>query len=358
MAKLKSSRKQHWLHRVLVFLVALCFLTLMVQMSTMSELGSTRLRRAMSLRIPWRHPNKLEELQQEPVADEVSSEDLLHLSLLHERCVVDVDAALPWQFGSPGHQFDNATASNSHVMMHENDTDLLQKLKQCPDVDVYLPNHLHGNGYCEDAVAYAKYLNSRLLPMWVLQKKMHDPELGEVDYFDLCPKTPMIFFNHYWDDVPTMSRWPSNKPIYLMPNIEMVELTPEFYWKVDAVLCKTQVCFDRVTQWYEQEGNPRNAEVFYTKHTSSDQAQFARKRLGEDTIAPKNFSRVKFLHTPGTSIWKGTRHVLDCWTSTADLPPLDVYIGEDAYNYMMPPTFQRRLNFSRSPVNIHMGMSK
>ncbi|KAF4129885.1 putative glycosyl transferases group 1 domain-containing protein [Phytophthora infestans] len=143
---------------------------------------------------------------------------------------------------------------------------------------------------------------------------MYDTELGrEVDYFDLCPKTRMIFFNHYWDDVP-------------------------------------------VTKWYEQEGNPRSAEVFYTKHTSSDQAQFARKRLGEDAIAPKDFSNVKFLHTPGTSIWKGTRAVLECWTSTAGLPPLDVYINESAYNYMMPPPFEARLNRSRSPVNVHLGM--
>ncbi|KAF1782625.1 hypothetical protein GQ600_9353 [Phytophthora cactorum] len=281
--------------------------------------------------------------------NEVSSEDLLHLSLLHERCVTDTDAVLPWQFGSPDHQSPTAAASNPEVVVHQNDSILLQTLKQCPDVDIYLPNHLHGNGYCEDAVA--------LLPLWALQVKMFDPELGrDVDYFDLCPKTPMIFFNHYWDDVPSMPRWPENKPIYLMPNIEMIELTPEFYWRVNAVLCKTQICFDRVTKWYEQEGNPRNAEVLYTKHTSSDQAQFARKRLGESAIAAKDFSNVTFLHTPGTSIWKGTRAVLDCWTSMAGLPPLDVYINESAYTYMMPPPFQTKLNHSRSPVNVHLGM--
>ncbi|ETK76836.1 hypothetical protein F441_17185 [Phytophthora nicotianae CJ01A1] len=386
MGKSKSPARQNWLHRFLVFLVLLGFLTLVVQISALlgrsgeQLTASARLRRAISQRIPWRHRsnnhselqsvNELQpvsnELQQfgaepTPVADtgddEVSDENLLHLSLLHERCVADTDAILPWQFGSPNHQLPNTTASNPEVVIHQNDSNLLQKLKQCPDVDIYLPNHLHGNGYCEDAVAYTKYLNSRLLPMWALQVKMYDPELQrEVDYFDLCPKTPMIFFNHYWDDVPSMPRWPENKPIYLMPNIEMIELTPEFYWRVNVVLCKTQICFDRVTKWYEQEGNPRNTEVFYTKHTSSDQAQFARKRLGEDAIAPKDFSNVKFLHTPGTSIWKGTRAVLECWTSMAGLPPLDVYIDESAYNYMMPPPFQTKLNHSRSPVNVHLGM--
>ncbi|EGZ06077.1 homebox domain-containing protein [Phytophthora sojae] len=376
-ASKSKTRPQHWLHRVLVGLVALGFLTLVVQTSSLlgssgdQLTGSARLRRAISFRIPWRHRDNrsgdlaaavaehelaAETLKEEEV-DEVSVEDSLHLSLLHERCVTDTDAVLPWQFGSPGHQLPNATASKPEVLMHRNDSDLLLKLRQCPDVDVFLPNHLHGNGYCEDAVAYAKYLNSRLLQKWALQVKMYDAELGrEVDYFDLCPKTPMIFFNHYWDDVPSMPRWPKDKPIYLMPNIEMFELTPEFYWKVDAVLCKTQICLDRVTKWYDQEGNPRNAEIFFTKHTSSDQALFARKRLGEDAIAPKDFENVKFLHTPGTSIWKGTRAVLDCWTSTANLPPLDVYIDESAYNYMMPEPYQKKLKFSRSPVNVHLGM--
>ncbi|KAG6961660.1 hypothetical protein JG687_00007587 [Phytophthora cactorum] len=385
MVKSKPPARQQWLHRLLVFLIMMGLLTLMVQISSLlgrsgdQLTGSARLRRAISQRIPWRHrsnrselqavnelqpvTNELKEYEGEPtpVADtgdnEVSSEDLLHLSLLHERCVTDTDAVLPWQFGSPDHQSPTAAASNPEVVVHQNDSILLQTLKQCPDVDIYLPNHLHGNGYCEDAVAYAKYLNSRLLPLWALQVKMFDPELGrDVDYFDLCPKTPMIFFNHYWDDVPSMPRWPENKPIYLMPNIEMIELTPEFYWRVNAVLCKTQICFDRVTKWYEQEGNPRNAEVLYTKHTSSDQAQFARKRLGESAIAAKDFSNVTFLHTPGTSIWKGTRAVLDCWTSMAGLPPLDVYINESAYTYMMPPPFQTKLNHSRSPVNVHLGM--
>ncbi|KAE8913405.1 hypothetical protein PF005_g24329 [Phytophthora fragariae] len=362
-----KTRSQHWLHRVLVCLVALGFLTLVAQTSSLLGssgdrlTGSARLRRAMSFRLPWR-PRSGEStavhssIQLTP-HDEVSVEDSLHLSLLHERCVADTDAVLPWQFGSPGHQLPNASASNPESVLHRNDSDLLHKLRQCPDVDVFLPSHLHGNGYCEDAVAYAKYLDSRLLPIWALQVKMYDADLGrEVDYFDLCPETPTIFFNHYWDDVPSMPRWPEHKPVYLMPNIEMVELTPEFYWKVDAVLCKTQVCLDRVTKWYEQEGNPRNAEVFFTKHTSSDQALFARKRLGEDAVAPKDFANVKFLHTPGTSIWKGTRAVLDCWTSTADLPPLDVYIDESAYNFMMPAPYQKKLQFSRSPVNVHLGM--
>ncbi|GMF20857.1 unnamed protein product [Phytophthora lilii] len=172
----KSPRQQPWLHRLLVALVALGFLTLVLQVSSLlgssgdQLTGSSRLRRAIGLGISWRRRSDQvpvvepeDELQLEaPVKgdagdpDEVSDDNLLHLSLLHERCVSDTDAVLPWQFGSPGHQLPNASASNPEVVMHRNDTDLLQKLRQCPDVDIFLPNHLHGNGYCEDAVAYAK----------------------------------------------------------------------------------------------------------------------------------------------------------------------------------------------------------
>ncbi|POM72650.1 Hypothetical protein PHPALM_10599 [Phytophthora palmivora] len=291
--------------------------------------------------------------------DEVPIVDRLHLSLLHEACVKNRDAVIPWQYASPleNHQRLNATADNTDELINRNDTNLLDKLRRCPDIDIFLPLGLRGNGYCEDAVAYAKYLDSRLLPMWVLETKFYDPDLGrDVDYFDLCPKTPMIFFNHYWDGVPESPRWPKTKPVYLMPNIEMIELTPSHYWGVDAVLCKTNVCYDRVTRWYVENGSPRNAKVFYTKHTSSDQAEFARQRLGNDSIAPKDFSNVKFIHTAGTSVWKGTRELVDCWVMSSGLPHLDVYIDDSSYNFLFPHTYQRRLDRARSSVHIKRGM--
>lgn len=193
--------------------------------------------------------------------------------------------------------------------------------------------------------------------MWALEVKLFDPDLGhEVDYYDLCPKTPMLFFNHYWDGVPSSSRWPKDKPIYLMPNIEMIELAPMHNWSVDVVLRKTKHCYDRVTGWYKQEGNRHNTTVFYTKHTSSDQAQFARKRLGEDSIAPKNFSDIRFIHTAGTSAWKGTRELLHCWMFASDLPPLDVYIDDKPFYRLFKPTFRDSLKFSRSPVNVNVGL--
>ncbi|KAE9041853.1 hypothetical protein PR003_g2382 [Phytophthora rubi] len=361
--------RQFRLQRFFVALLVLWGFAIVLQTSSLLEVSrnrlttSLRLQRAIDFGLTWRRHNRSAvDSPPEPLVDagdssEVSDEDSLHLSLLHEHCVANSNATLTWQFGSPGHQLADGTASNPEVVMHRDDTDLLQKLRQCPDVDIFLSSDLHGNGYCEDAVAYAKYLNSRLLPEWALSIKLFDPELGrDVDYFDLCPKTPMIFFNHYWKGVPSMPRWPKDKPIYLMPNIEMFELTPVHYWKVDAVLCKTKECYDRVTKWYEQEGNPRNAKVFFTKHTSSDQALFARKRLGEDAIAPKNFSDIKFVHTAGTSTGKGTRELLQCWVLVPGLPHLDVYMDNKPFDRLFKPNFKRLIKFSRSPLTMHLGL--
>ncbi|RLN26252.1 hypothetical protein BBJ28_00012546 [Nothophytophthora sp. Chile5] len=401
-AKQASRLGQLGLRGFLLALVALGSLTLVLQASSLlvdDDIdGRTRLRRVITLGLAWRHPSVDKSSVSEFLADasaensqEVPVDDRLHLSLLHEACVTDINAVVPWQFGSPigGHQLSNGSADNPEELIHPGDPNLLQKLRQCPDVDIFLPLGLRGNGYCEDAVAYAKctlsifllgghsetdsltrlsmfisfvvcifaVLESRLLPVWVLEVKLFDPELNrEVDYYDLCPKTPMIFFNHYWDDVPNSPRWPKDKPLYLMPNIEMIELTAEYYWRADVVLCKTHVCYDRVTRWYAQEGNPRNSQVFYTKHTSSDQAEFARRRLGDDAISPKDFSNIKFIHTAGTSIWKGTKELLDCWTSGSGLPPLDVYIDDSAFNFLFPASYQRRIDHSHSPLHIHRGM--
>ena len=192
---------------------------------------------------------------------------------------------------------------------------------------------------------------------WTLEVKLFDPALGRtVDYFDLCPKTPVIFFNHYWDGVPSMPRWPKDKPIYVMPNIEMYEMTAEHYWNASAVLCKTKVCYDRVTKWYEQEGSPRDTKVFYTKHTSSDQTDFARKRLGEGAIVPKDFFNVKFLHTAGTSNLKGTRQLVQCWVSEPSLPPLDVYIDNGAFDASVNGDLKKSMQHSRSPLHVNVGM--
>jgi hypothetical protein len=70
-----------------------------------------------------------------------------------------------------------------------------------------------------------------------------------ITYFDLCPKTPLMFMNHYWRGVPNLPSFPPEKKLILMPNVEMYELRAEHYWRVDYVLCKTKDCFKRVQAW-------------------------------------------------------------------------------------------------------------
>ncbi|KAL3661236.1 hypothetical protein V7S43_013845 [Phytophthora oleae] len=285
---------------------------------------------------------QLQNSSQTNASDEVTPADLYHLSLLHGACIAHKESIVSWEFGAPGPLQDDEE-HNLATLINEDDPNLLQKLKQCPDIDLFMPSGVRNNGYCEDTMAYTKYLNTRLLPLWALTKKMYDPELGrDVDYFDLCPKTPMLFFQHYWEDIPSSPRWPKGKKMYLMPNIEMWELDETHFWRVDVVLCKTRICEERVYKWYEQQGNPHNAKVIYTKHTSSDQASYA-GRILENEVKPKNFSDVKFIHTVGGSYWKGTRQVIECWLSRPNFPPLDLYIHKWAYDGMFKGAYEKRI---------------
>lgn len=85
----------------------------------------------------------------------VPPSDLLHLSLLHAACVEHHNSVIPWTFGAPGEDQDNESINNKQLV-NEDDTDLLDMLRECPDVDIYVPEALRRHGYCEDASAYAK----------------------------------------------------------------------------------------------------------------------------------------------------------------------------------------------------------
>lgn len=207
-----------------------------------------------------------------------------------------------------------------------------------------------------------------MLPLWVLTDKFEDPDANRtVAYHELCPDTPLLFFNHYWDGIPEDPSWPKNKPIYLMPNIEMRELTAQHYWRADVVLCKTLGCRDRVSRWYDQEGNPRGSKVFFTKHTSSDVAHFARKALAFEAadstsdvlrgtvVAPKDFGEnIRFTHTAGSSVHKGTPQVLQCWLARPDFPPLDIYMHEGLYEAFYRDAFGDRIARARN-IELHHG---
>ncbi|KAI9919899.1 hypothetical protein PsorP6_015960 [Peronosclerospora sorghi] len=284
-------------------------------------------------------------------AHDVDRAQLLHLNRLHEACLNSTASVIPWTYGLDAH------AMRHKDLIHPDDPHLLEKMRQCPDVDVFMPEGLRrSRGYCEDATAYTKYLEARMLPEWAVAMNYTDATTGAMlSYHDLCPRTPMLFFNHYWNSVPDAPTWPATKPLYLMPNIEMYELTPEHYWRADVVLCKTAICARRVKLWYEQQGNPRHTKVVYTRHTTSDVATLARHEFGDDALTPKNWSDVHFIHAAGTSVQKGTKQVLDCWVRRRDFPPLEIYVNESIYTSQLKPQYERRLNHSR--VHFHVGIT-
>ncbi|CEG50434.1 homeobox and-type helix-turn-helix domain-containing protein [Plasmopara halstedii] len=254
-----------------------------------------------------------------------------HLSWLHSVCMAKKQAIISWQHGVQ-HFSDHENKFQAQILERD-DPRILEQLRKCPDVDIYLPDGIRDVEYCENGVALTKFLHSRMLPLWALEDNFFDPKVNKsVMYYDLCPLTPLIFFNHYWDDRPTRSEWPEAKPIYVLPNLEMREMTANHYWRVDVVLCRTLTCDQRTKAWYAQEGNPRNAKVFYTKFTSSDAASHAFEMIGKETIRDKNFANVRFTHMAGLSPYKGTKQVLDCWLSDPNLPPLDLYIDRNYYD--------------------------
>ncbi|POM68256.1 Homeobox and AraC-type helix-turn-helix domain containing hypothetical protein [Phytophthora palmivora] len=284
----------------------------------------------------------------------IEESDILHEAALHRGCVTHKDSVLSWTFGRTEQD------ETQHLMqlVNESDPQLLEKLRQCPDVDVFLPEGLRSFGYCEDAAAYVKFLESRMLPRWVLEHKFHDEARNRtVTYHDLCPNTPMIFFNHYWEGLPDAPDWPAAKPLYLMPNMEMYELESEHYWRADVILCKTALCARYLRKWFNQEGNPRGTRVLYTRHTTSNLALTYKSQLtaSEAEARPeKNFSDVRFLHTAGTSIQKGTRPVFDCWLTRPDLPRLDVYMAQDLYDGAFKAKYGKRIEKSTN-LFLHTG---
>ncbi|KAG7377864.1 hypothetical protein PHYPSEUDO_010890 [Phytophthora pseudosyringae] len=259
------------------------------------------------------------------VAPQIDSEEIVHGAALHRGCVAHKDSVIPWTFGRPGQ---NESQERSELV-NRDDPQLLEKLQRCPDVDVLIPEGIRSFGYCEDAAAYTKFLESRMLPRWVMEVKFQDDAINRsVSYHDLCPNTPMLFFNHYWEGLVDAPDWPATKPLYLMPNIEMYELDEGHYWRADVILCKTAVCAR-----YLRNGSASASEV--------------------DALPEKDFSDVKFLHAAGTSIQKGTRQVLDCWLSRPEFPPLDIYTGEGLYHEAFKKYHDRVGNSSN--VRVHAG---
>uniref|UniRef100_H3GVZ6 Uncharacterized protein n=1 Tax=Phytophthora ramorum TaxID=164328 RepID=H3GVZ6_PHYRM len=70
-------------------------------------------------------------------SEQVTPDDLFHLSFLHGACIAHKNAIVPWQFGALGPNQDDEE-HNLATLIHENDPDLLLKRRKCPDVDLFL----------------------------------------------------------------------------------------------------------------------------------------------------------------------------------------------------------------------------
>ncbi|KAF0726111.1 hypothetical protein LEN26_020333 [Aphanomyces euteiches] len=248
--------------------------------------------------------------------------DLLHLNYLNDVCIQEKESVISWSYNS-------SRVDRSLVLTQDMPESLLiQYLSECPDVDIFLPSSIRDHGYCEDGMAYVKYLRARALPAWVFDMRFR--KQGKlVTYFDLCPKSALLFMNHYWNDLPQRADFPKEKKIILMPNVEMYELQADHYRRVDYIFAKTQDAFHRINSWYAQQGNPRGTKIIYTQHTSSDPTLLARLLARHNAsfgpIKPKNFASFSFLHVNGRSVHKNTKAIMDCWKSRPDFPKLSIY---------------------------------
>lgn len=158
----------------------------------------------------------------------IDEEDILHEAALHRGCVNHRQCD-PVDVWSSGERRGSRTGRTRRPTAIGEDP-------ASPDVDVMMPAGLRSFGYCEDAAAYTKctlngcnlwgfnvwtnegvvvvvgyapVLQSRMLPRWVFEVKFEDEARNRsVSYHDLCPNTPLIFFNHYWEGLVDAPDWP------------------------------------------------------------------------------------------------------------------------------------------------------
>ncbi|OQS07869.1 hypothetical protein THRCLA_00142 [Thraustotheca clavata] len=247
--------------------------------------------------------------------------DIIHLNNLNEVCFHEKKAVIPWTYNS-------SDVDRTLVWNREDLASLIDYLAECPEVDVFLPEGLRNHGYCEDGMAYVKYLNTRALPGWVFDIRFNYQGQRNITYFELCPKSAILVMNHYSDGIPQRNDFPKNKPMILMPNVEMYELKETQYLQFDYILCKTKDAYNRLTKWFNDNENPRNATLLYVQHTSSDPSTLARtysQSHSDFTIKPKDFENITFFHANGHSAQKSTKNIFQCWQKRPDFPTLDVY---------------------------------
>jgi hypothetical protein len=139
---LRSSPTRSVHRQVARFAVALCLLLLLEGWWRSGPSHFEELENAHELEF---YPPEL--LQDVP---DIADGERLHLATLHEGCMKHRESVITWEFGR------NGDKDGSGGRFQRDDRKLRQKLENCPDVEVFLPSGIRGDGYCEDAMGYVK----------------------------------------------------------------------------------------------------------------------------------------------------------------------------------------------------------
>jgi hypothetical protein len=85
-------------------------------------------------------------------SEQVTRADVLHLGTLQRACTTHKESVIPWNYGLAVNDGD----PNAVLVNRTDDQALVDALRKCASLDIYIPGSLRGQGYCEDAAAYTK----------------------------------------------------------------------------------------------------------------------------------------------------------------------------------------------------------
>jgi hypothetical protein len=73
--------------------------------------------------------------------------EIEHLNKLHEACMRFNDSIIPWKYG---------INENYTEVWNKTSPQLVEYLKECPEIEILQAAHLRGHGYCQDSSVYVK----------------------------------------------------------------------------------------------------------------------------------------------------------------------------------------------------------
>lgn len=135
---------------VMVAVVSLGALALLLEYAFIADSGVVTVPQYLQQEVDEGADLYPDEIVASELGRDVGEADLVHLSLLHEACLNHKDAIIPWTYGRDG------KVAVPSVLIHRDDPNLIDKIRECPDIDLFLPLGIRGHGYCEDSIAYTK----------------------------------------------------------------------------------------------------------------------------------------------------------------------------------------------------------